>query len=150
VTKPHWWDKIMIMNKNIVLSIFTIALITACKTETKDEITTMKIIYPETSKGAVVDTYFDTKVNDPYRWLEDDRSPETEAWVTEQNKITNAHLDEIPYRKTLNDRLSKLWNYEKIGAPFKEGENEYYYKNDGLQNQYVIYKKTLMELMKFS
>ncbi|PHS06793.1 MAG: S9 family peptidase [Kordia sp.] len=129
------------MTKKIVLSLFAIALITACKTETKDEITTMKITYPETSKGAIVDTYFDTKVNDPYRWLEDDRSPETEAWVTEQNKVTYAHLNEIPYRKTLNDRLSKLWNYEKIGAPFKEGSHEYYYKNDGLQNQYVIYKK---------
>jgi len=129
------------MTKKIVVSLFTIVLITACKTETKDETLTMKITYPETSKGNVIDNYFDTKVNDPYRWLEDDRSPETEAWVAEQNKVTFAHLDEIPYRKTLNDRLSKLWNYEKIGAPFKEGDHEYYYKNDGLQNQYVIYRK---------
>jgi len=129
------------MTKKIVVSLFTIALITACKTETKDETVTMKITYPETSKGNAVDNYFDTKINDPYRWLEDDRSPETEAWVAEQNKVTFAHLDEIPYRKTLNDRLSKLWNYEKIGAPFKEGDHEYYYKNDGLQNQYVIYRK---------
>jgi len=129
------------MTKKIVVSLFTIALITACKTETKDAPLTMKITYPETSKGNVVDSYFDAKVNDPYRWLEDDRSPETEAWVAEQNKVTFTHLDEIPYRKTLNDRLSKLWNYEKIGAPFKEGDHEYYYKNDGLQNQYVIYRK---------
>ena len=125
------------MTRKIVLSLFTIALITACKKETK----TMKITYPETTKGEVVDTYFDTKVNDPYRWLEDDRSTETEEWVAEQNKVTYAHLGKIPYRKTLNDRLSKLWNYEKIGAPFKEGNHEYYYKNDGLQNQYVIYQK---------
>jgi len=129
------------MTKKIVTSFFTIALLTACKTDTKNETTAMKITYPETSKENVVDTYFDTKVNDPYRWLEDDRSLETENWVAEQNKVTYAHLDEIPYRKTLNDRLSKLWNYEKIGAPFKEGNHEYYYKNDGLQNQYVIYKK---------
>jgi len=129
------------MTKKIVVSLFTIVLITACKTETKDETLTMKTTYPETPKGNVVDSYFDAKVNDPYRWLEDDRSPETEAWVAEQNKVTFAHLDEIPYRKTLNDRLSKLWNYEKIGAPFKEGIHEYYYKNDGLQNQYVIYRK---------
>ena len=133
--------KTIIMTRRIVLSLFTIALITSCKTETKTEAETMKITYPETSKGEVVDTYFDTRVNDPYRWLEDDRSPETEKWVAEQNKVTYAHLDEIPYRKTLNDRLSKLWNYEKIGAPFKEGNHEYYYKNDGLQNQYVIYRK---------
>jgi len=134
-------SKTIIMTKRIVLSLFTIALITACKTETKNETETMKITYPETLKGNVIDTYFDTKVNDPYRWLEDDRSHETEEWVTEQNKVTYAHLDEIPYRKALNSRLSKLWNYEKIGAPFKEGEHEYYYKNDGLQNQYVIYRK---------
>jgi len=133
--------KIIIMTKKIVLSLFTIALITACKTDKKNEIKTMKITYPKTSKGEVVDTYFGTKVNDPYRWLEDDRSSETEQWVTEQNKVTYAHLDKIPYRETLNNRLSKLWNYEKIGAPFKEGNHEYYYKNDGLQNQYVIYRK---------
>lgn len=130
-----------IMTKKIVASVCVLALLSACKTEPKEDSTSMKFTYPETVKGNVVDTYFDTKVNDPYRWLEDDRSPETEAWVTEQNKVTYAHLDEIPYRKTLNDRLSKLWNYEKISAPFKEGKNEYYYKNDGLQNQSILYKK---------
>jgi len=129
------------MTRNIVLSLFTITLLTACKTDSKNETETMKITYPETSKGEVIDTYFDTKINDPYRWLENDRSPETEKWVAEQNKVTYAHLDEIPYRETLNNRLSKLWNYEKIGAPFKEGNHDYYYKNDGLQNQYVIYRK---------
>jgi prolyl oligopeptidase len=130
-----------IMTKKIVVSVFTLALLSACKTEPKVEQSQMKFTYPETVKGNVVDTYFDTPVNDPYRWLEDDRSSETEAWVTEQNKVTYAHLDDIPYRKALNDRLSKLWNYEKISAPFKEGDHEYYYKNDGLQNQSVLYKK---------
>ena len=129
------------MTKKIVVSVLTIAVLSACKTEPKEEQSQMKFTYPETVKGNVVDTYFDASVKDPYRWLEDDRSPETEAWVAEQNKVTYAHLNEIPYRKTLNDRLSKLWNYEKISAPFKEGENEYYYKNDGLQNQSVLYKK---------
>lgn len=129
------------MTKKIVVSVLTIAVLSACKTEPKEEESQMKFTYPETVKGNIVDTYFDASVKDPYRWLEDDRSPETEAWVAEQNKVTYAHLDEIPYRKTLNDRLSKLWNYEKISAPFKEGENEYYYKNDGLQNQSVLYKK---------
>ena len=129
------------MTKKIVVSVLTIAVLSACKTEPKEEQSQMKFTYPETVKGNVVDTYFDASVKDPYRWLEDDRSPETEAWVAEQNKVTYAHLDEIPYRKALNDRLSKLWNYEKISAPFKEGDNEYYYKNDGLQNQSVLYKK---------
>jgi prolyl oligopeptidase len=133
--------KTTVMTKQIIASIFTLTLLSACKTEPKEEQSKMKFTYPETVKGNVVDTYFDTPVNDPYRWLEDDRSPETEAWVAEQNKVTYAHLDEIPYRKTLNDRLSKLWNYEKISAPFKKGDNEYYYKNDGLQNQSVLYKK---------
>lgn len=130
-----------IMTKKIVVSVFTIALLGACKTEPKVDESEMKFTYPETVKGPVVDNYFGTEINDPYRWLEDDRSPETEAWVTEQNKVTYAHLDDIPYRKALNDRLSKLWNYEKISAPFKEGDHEYYYKNDGLQNQSVLYKK---------
>ena len=133
--------KTTVMTKQIITSIFTLALLSACKTEPKEEQSKMKFTYPETVKGNVVDTYFDTPVNDPYRWLEDDRSPETEAWVVEQNKVTYAHLDEISYRKTLNDRLSKLWNYEKISAPFKKGDSEYYYKNDGLQNQSVLYKK---------
>ena len=130
------------MTKKIVVSVLTIAVLSACKTEPKEEESQMKFTYPETVKGNIVDTYFDASVKDPYRWLEDDKSPETEAWVAEQNKVTYAHLDEIPYRKTLNDRLSKLWNYEKISAPFKEGNNEYYYKNDGLQNQSVLYKKS--------
>ena len=125
------------MSKNILFPILTFLLILSCKKDTNNE----TMIYPITKKGNVIDTYFNTEVNDPYRWLEDDKSPETENWVKEQNKVTYAHLDEIPYRKTLNDRLSKLWNYEKIGAPFKEGGKEYYYKNDGLQNQYVIFRK---------
>jgi prolyl oligopeptidase len=127
------------MTKNILFSIVTFLLITSCKKDATNEISIMK--YPITKKGDVIDSYFNTTINDPYRWLEDDKSPETEKWVKEQNKVTYAHLDEIPYRKTLNDRLSKLWNYEKIGAPFKEGGKEYYYKNDGLQNQYVIFRK---------
>ena len=75
----------------MILSLFATALIIGCKTETKEEVKKMKMTYPETKKGDVVDTYFGTEVKDPYRWLEDDRSPETEAWVTEQNKVTYAH-----------------------------------------------------------
>ncbi|MEP2238468.1 MAG: prolyl oligopeptidase family serine peptidase, partial [Maribacter sp.] len=82
----------------------------------------------------------DTEVKDPYRWLEDDRSPETEAWVKEQNKTTFGYLENIPFRADLKNRLEKLWNYEKLGSPFKKGDYTYFYKNNGLQNQYVIYR----------
>lgn len=97
--------------------------------------------YPKTKKGNITDTYFDTKVADPYRWLEDDRSEETGKWVKEQNEVTYNYLSKIPYREALKSRLEKLWNYEKISAPFKEGNFTYYYKNNGLQNQSVLYRK---------
>jgi prolyl oligopeptidase len=99
------------------------------------------IEYPETKKGETVDLYFGTEVNDPYRWLEDDRSAETAAWVEAQNKVTYGYLEQIPFRDALKNRLEKLWNYEKISAPFIEGNFTYYYKNDGLQNQSVLYRK---------
>ncbi|MBF4483929.1 prolyl oligopeptidase family serine peptidase [Flavobacterium sp. CSZ] len=100
-----------------------------------------KIQYPETKKGETVDVYFDTKVNDPYRWLEDDKSAETGAWVKAQNEVTYGYLDKIPFREELKKRMEKLWNYEKISAPFVEGKFTYYSKNNGLQNQSVIYRK---------
>jgi prolyl oligopeptidase len=99
------------------------------------------ISYPITAKGETVDVYFDTKVSDPYRWLEDDKSPATAAWVKEENKVTYDYLAKIPFREALKARLEKLWNYEKISAPFKEGNFIYYYKNNGLQNQAVLYRK---------
>ncbi|MGM0526151.1 MAG: prolyl oligopeptidase family serine peptidase [Pseudomonadota bacterium] len=97
--------------------------------------------YPETRKGDTIDTYFGTEVADPYRWLEDDRSEETEAWVEAQNEVTFEHLESISFREKIEERLTTLWNYEKVSAPFKEGEYTYFYKNDGLQNQYVVYRK---------
>ncbi|KRB54544.1 prolyl oligopeptidase family protein [Flavobacterium sp. Root186] len=100
-----------------------------------------KIQYPETKKGETVDVYFDTKVSDPYRWLEDDKSAETGAWVKAENEVTYGYLDKIPFREELKKRMEKLWNYEKIGAPSKEGKFTYYSKNNGLQNQSVIYRK---------
>ncbi|CAM4068064.1 prolyl oligopeptidase family protein [Flavobacterium weaverense] len=99
------------------------------------------IQYPQTNKGTTVDVYFNSKVSDPYRWLEDDKSAETGAWVKAQNKVTYDYLAQIPFRDVLKARMEKLWNYEKIGAPFKEGEFTYYYKNNGLQNQSVLYRK---------
>ena len=110
----------------------------SCTNENK---TTQTLNYPETKKIPIIDTLFGTAVTDNYRWLEDDRSAETEAWVKAQNQVTFNYFDNIPYRKELKDRLSELWNYEKVGRPFTEGEYTYFYKNDGLQNQYVVYRK---------
>ncbi len=81
------------------------------------------------------------KLRNPYRWLEDDRSEQTGNWVKEQNKVTFAYLDQIGYRDQIKQRLEALWNYEKVGAPFIEGDYTYFFKNDGLQNQSVLYRK---------
>ena len=97
--------------------------------------------YPETFKGKVVDSYFGHKVADPFRWLEDDRSPETESWVRSQNKVTQKYLDQIPFREQIKNRMTNLWNYEKYSSPTRHGDYEYFYKNDGLQNQYVLYRQ---------
>ena len=111
----------------------------SCKTEEKK--TAITVTYPETKKVDSATTYFGTEIKDPYRWLEDDKSAETAAWVKAENEVTFGYLEQIPFRKALKDRMEKLWNYEKISAPFKEGDFTYYYKNDGLQNQSVLYRK---------
>jgi prolyl oligopeptidase len=126
--------------KKLAFLFLTILLIISCKNENKTELS-MELTYPETKKVDTVDTYFDTEVKDPYRWLEDDMSEETGDWVEAQNKVTFGYLDKIPYRSELKNRLEKLWNYEKLTSPFKEGDFTYYRKNDGLQNQYVVYRK---------
>ncbi|MDP2413372.1 prolyl oligopeptidase family protein [Daejeonella sp.] len=97
--------------------------------------------YPKTNKIDIADTYFGNTINDPYRWLEDDRSAETKAWVEAENKVTQNYLNRIPFRSAIKTRLETLWNYEKYTAPFKEGDYTYFYKNDGLQNQYVLYRQ---------
>jgi prolyl oligopeptidase len=97
--------------------------------------------YPETRKGNTVDTFFGKQVADPYRWLEDDMSDDTKDWVNRQNELTNSYLGQIPFRDNIKKRLTELWNYEKFSAPFKEGEYTYFYKNDGLQNQSVLYRQ---------
>lgn len=125
------------MNKLIILIIASAMLSSCNKTDKKEPIL---VTYHKTKKVDTVDTYFDTEVKDPYRWLEDDMSEETGEWVKAQNKVTFGYLDSIPFRKELKERLSSLWNYEKVGSPFKEGDYTYFYKNDGLQNQYVIYR----------
>ena len=99
-----------------------------------------QIKYPVTERKVVADEYFGTKVEDPYRWLEDDNAADTKAWVKEQNKVTQAYLSSIPFRDKIKSRLEQLWNYPKYGAPFKKGDYYYFYKNDGLQNQAVLYR----------
>lgn len=142
------------MNKfrgQLLLSISVAGGLMACQpsttdTEPKDAIaqespTTMQMTYPTTAKGDVVDTYFDQQVADPYRWLEDDRSEETGDWVKAQNATTQDFLSKITYRDQIGEVVKELLNYERVGAPFKEGNYTYYYKNDGLQNQSVVYRQ---------
>ena len=97
--------------------------------------------YPYSKKTGLTDEYFGTKVADPYRWLEDDRSEETKLWVIEQNTVTSAYIAQIPFRDAIKNRLTELWNYVKYTAPFKEGDYTFFYKNDGLQNQSVLYRE---------
>ena len=101
--------------------------------------------YPETRKGGVSDDYFGTTVADPYRWLEDDNAEETEAWVVAQNAVTRSYLDSIPARAQIHERLTKLWNYERYSTPNKEGGRYFWRKNDGLQNQSVLYVTESLE-----
>ena len=97
--------------------------------------------YPETKKTDSADDYHGTRIADPFRWLEDDNSEETKAWVIEQNKVTNKYLSSIPFRDKVKKRLEELWNYPRYSSPNKEGEYYYYYKNDGLQNQSILYRQ---------
>ncbi|HAS3128296.1 prolyl oligopeptidase family serine peptidase [Vibrio parahaemolyticus] len=97
--------------------------------------------YPKTRKDSVVDTYFSHDIADPYRWLEDDRSEETAQWVSGQNSVTFDFLGQIPYRQQIRDLVANSQNYEKYSQPFVRGDYTYFYKNDGLQNQSVLYRR---------
>ncbi|GAB3249925.1 prolyl oligopeptidase family serine peptidase [Larkinella harenae] len=103
------------------------------------------IKYPQTRKAEQIDDYHGTKISDPYRWLEDDRSAETEAWVKAQNAVTFGYLEQIPYRKQLENRLEQIINYPRYSAPSRKGDWFYFYKNDGLQNQSVLYRQKGLE-----
>ncbi|MFH0842234.1 MAG: prolyl oligopeptidase family serine peptidase [Bacteroidota bacterium] len=122
--------------KNLFYILIALFLLSSCTGGTKE-----KIVYPVTKTGNVVDTIFGTPVPDPYRWLEDDMSEETAAWVKEQNLVTFSYLEKIPYREQIKEKLTDMYNYEKFGMPHREGDYIYYSKNDGLQNQYVIYRQ---------
>lgn len=95
--------------------------------------------YPITEKGDTKDIYFDTTIADPYRWLEDDYSNSTKAWVTKQNAFTSSYMRKIPFRRKIEKRLMEIWNYPSQGMPFKKGDKYYFYKNDGLQSQSILY-----------
>ena len=122
--------------KNILTILIAMIIISSCKGPESS-----KIIYPDTRKADIEDNYFGTVVKDPYRWLEDDNSEETAIWVKAQNEVTFAYLENIPFRDKIRERLTEMWNYEKYTAPFKEGDYTYFYKNDGLQNQYIVYRQ---------
>lgn len=127
------------MNKHTALLGIAVLL---CGYGHAQNMTTIKTLpYPQTIKGTVTDTYFGTTVADPFRWLEDDRADDTKAWVQEQNKVTQNYLNQIPFREAIRERLTKLWNYERYGAPFNEGGYAYFYKNDGLQSQAVLWRQ---------
>ncbi len=120
-------------NKLIIFSVL-LFMFTSCQAQKQ------ALKYPKTQKGTVVDNYFGTSIADPYRWLEVDLSDQTAAWVKSQNQVTFDFLNQIPFRNQIKKRIETLWNYEKVGAPFKEGNRTFYYKNDGLQNQSVLYQ----------
>lgn len=118
-----------------------LAAVLLCSFAEAQLMNTQKLNYPVTRKVDTTNTYFGTVVPDPYRWLEDDRSADTKAWVQAENKVTQAYLAQIPYRDAIYKRLEQLWNYEKYSAPFKEGKYTYFYKNDGLQAQAVLWRQ---------
>ncbi|HKL40734.1 MAG TPA: prolyl oligopeptidase family serine peptidase, partial [Cryomorphaceae bacterium] len=124
------------MKRSILLLAASMAAACTNQTPMKEK---EAITYPETKKLDVVDDYFGTKVADPYRWLENDTAADTEAWVKAQNEVTQSYLEKIPYRQQIEDRLTELINYPRLSSPFRAGDYYFFYKNDGLQNQSVIY-----------
>jgi len=120
--------------KRVIISFLALSFMMSCSEKL--------LQYPPTKKGDVKDTYFGTEVEDPYRWLEDDNSAETAEWVKNQNQLTFGYLEKLPYRDQIKTRLTELWDYPKYGTPFKEAGKYFFYKNNGLQNQSVLYITT--------
>ncbi len=128
--------------KNFLLIFSALFILAGCAEKTTGEAAknpTMTLDYPETKKVDTTDTYFGTVVKDEYRWLEDDNADDTKAWVKAQNEVTFGYLENIPYRDAIRDRYEEIFNYPKLSSPFKAGDYYFFYKNDGLQNQSVIY-----------
>ena len=129
------------MKNRIFFVIFaTVFSLSACVQHKKQA-----FVYPKAKKVDTVDTYFGHKVPDPYRWLENDNSSETKKWVSEENTLTVNYLSKIPFRQQLRERLTQIWNYPKYGVPFKRGDMYFFFKNDGVQNQSVLYMQKSLE-----
>ena len=132
----------MLKHVKITLAVFcAAAALTACKSSMKIK----HLPYPDAERTEVVDNYFGTEVADPYRWLEDDRSEQTAAWVAAENAVTQNYLDQIPFREAMRARLTELWAYPWEGAPAKFGDYYYFYRNDGRQNQAVLYRQASLD-----
>jgi len=123
----------MFMKKNIIILVLLLITVSAFSQQ--------KLKYPETKKVSHVDKYFGKEVRDDYQWMENLESPEVKAWIGKEDKVTNDYLSKIPYRDKIRDRLTSLWNYAKYSAPYKKGEYYYFYKNEGLQNQSILYRQ---------
>ena len=122
------------MNK--ITTFVVLSILISCSSE-------RNIQYPITEKILVTDTYFNTTIEDPYRWLEDDYSKKTKAWVQNQNSFTDRYIRKIPFRKKIERRLKEIWDYPSTSTPFQRGDNIYFYKNDGLQNQSILYASNI-------
>jgi len=137
------------MKLSVIVAIFATLSLLSCQPKeenmTAQENPVIEVEYPETATVEQEDDYFGTKVSDPYRWLEDDRSEETGEWVKAQNKVTSGYLEQIPYREAIEERYAELFNYPKLSSPFKVGDYYFFYKKEGLQNQYVIYRQEGLE-----
>ena len=123
--------------KKIIIAVLAVITFVGCNNTQTSKKETIAVTYPSTKKVDTVTNYFGTDVKDPYRWLEDDMSQETGAWVKTQNVTTNSYLENIPFREELKERLITLWNYEKVGAPFIEGDYSYFYKNEQLEKKVI-------------
>ena len=124
------------MRLMLALGVVTMAACSSTSEPPKPALT-----YPATTMGNVVDDFGGTKVADPYRWMESLDSPEVTAWITAQNAVTDPYLDALPHRKALNERLTALWNYPRVGLPSLEGGQMFYAKNSGLQRQAPIFRR---------
>ena len=137
------------MRNRFILFVIAFMLVAACeqspsnhpeeKGKAQINMPKINVSYPVTAQGEVEDNYFGTVVKDPYRWLEIDDSSAVKDWVKAENKVTFGYLEQIPFREKFRKRLEEVWNYPKFSAPSKKGENYFFYKNDGLQNQSVLY-----------
>jgi len=125
------------MKRGVIYCLILFLISMACKNNSFEKI---HLTYPKTKKIDVKENYFGHYVSDPFRWLENDKSSDTEFWVKEQNLVTQNYLSKVPFRNNLKNRLKNMWNYEKIGSPFIEGAYTYFYKNTGLQNQFVLFR----------